>query len=223
MHSSLKPKRRSKGKYVERIVHNLLTGLTGYKVAKYVHSNDNRNCSQARDFKENFQGEHFTYTTYLLLLPPTYDKTPILYDDFQVGSRASHLFHDDLLTSQFYCTDFSILFTPNQSYMYCFSRKGHLRMVEHTQQQNFFNAKHLNLCPLFLEINKSDISCAGVFLELNGRIHVDILSGTYRPTFEHLKSFKKTLQHCFPFTMFTFKFDDLFLKQTDFQHHPDYR
>tara|TARA_B100000945_G_C20415576_1_gene614958 strand:+ start:1041 stop:1970 length:930 start_codon:yes stop_codon:yes gene_type:complete len=109
------------------------------------------------------------------------------------------------------------LFKDSQSYMYCFSQTGYLRMIEYKIDCQQLS-KHYNIC----EFDGPSCS-AGVMIRRVNAIYVDRLSGTYKPTPENINSFESILKERFPFNHFIFKKEPLYLSGNyEYRDHPDF-
>lgn len=129
-------------------------------------------------------------------------------------------FDDDSNSAQDKSTDIKILdlqdiMDDSQSFMYCYSNNGILRMIEFNKLLEY-ESKHHIMCT-------ENTCCAGVFLRQEEYIHVDRLSGTYAPSEESFKIFKSILSQHFRSDNFKFHKDLNYLRDNaSLKNHPDY-
>ena len=131
-------------------------------------------------------------------------------------SDIGHVFHTEP-DNEARESDLAKLFQDRQSYMYCFSQSGYLRLLEFKDKCEKLS-KHYNICEL-----DGPACCAGVMIRRVHTIYVDTLSGTFRPKLENINVFESILRRTFPFTKFEFKKDSSYL-HTGWMYadHPDY-
>lgn len=114
-------------------------------------------------------------------------------------------------------TDLVEVMSDGESFMFCFSKSGILRMMKYDMMTSTLS-KHHNICNL-----DGPVCCAGVIIRRSSTIYIDRLSGTYSPKHSNLTEFVTVLKKSFPNTEFVVKYSTQYLDDgTRYKDHPDH-